>query len=95
MHSFFVPSLGVQIYATPGRINETWMKVDKPGVYYGQCNQICGKDHAYMPIAVEALDKAAFDRWLVDAKKKFASDTPSSRPAAAVSIASATHTNTR
>jgi cytochrome c oxidase subunit 2 len=72
IHSWFVPSLGVQIYAVPGRLNETWVNVTKPGVYYGQCNQICGINHAYMPIAVEALSKEDFARWVEDAKKKFA-----------------------
>jgi cytochrome c oxidase subunit 2 len=72
IHSWFVPSLGVQIYAMPGRLNETWVNVTKPGVYYGQCNQICGVNHAYMPIAVEALSKEDFARWVEDAKKKFA-----------------------
>ncbi len=74
MHSFFMPAFGVQIYGTPGRINETWFQVDKAGVYYGQCNQICGLNHAYMPIVVEALEPAAYDAWLADAKTKFASD---------------------
>ncbi len=73
MHSWMVSSLGVQIYAVPGRVNETWVRVNKPGVYYGQCNQICGINHAYMPIAVEALPKAEFERWVADAKRKFAS----------------------
>ena len=72
IHSWFVPSLGVQIYSMPGRLNETWVNVTKPGVYYGQCNQICGVNHAFMPIAVEALSKEDFARWVEDAKKKFA-----------------------
>lgn len=72
IHSWFVPALGLQKYAMPGRLNETWFKADKPGVYYGQCNQICGINHAYMPIAVEAVDKATFERWAAEAKKRFA-----------------------
>jgi cytochrome c oxidase subunit 2 len=76
MHSFFVPSLGVQIYSVPGRLNETWFQVEKEGIYYGQCNQICGTDHAYMPIAIEAVSKAKFQQWLDEAKKKFAADEP-------------------
>lgn len=72
MHSWMVSALGVQVYAVPGRVNETWMRVNRPGVYYGQCNQICGINHAYMPIAVEALPKAEFERWVADAKRKFA-----------------------
>lgn len=74
IHSWFVPALGLQKYAMPGRLNETWVRVDKPGVYYGQCNQICGVNHAYMPIAVEAVDKATFDRWAAEAKRRFAQD---------------------
>jgi cytochrome c oxidase subunit II len=72
IHSWFVPSFGVQEYAIVGRLNESWMKVEQPGIYYGQCNQICGVNHAFMPIKVEAIPKEAFQRWLVDAKKKFA-----------------------
>ena len=72
IHSWFVPSFGVQEYAIVGRLNESWMKVEHPGVYYGQCNQICGVNHAFMPIKVEAVTKDEFQRWLADAKKKFA-----------------------
>jgi cytochrome c oxidase subunit II len=72
MHSWMVSSLGTQVYAVPGRINEMWVNIDRPGVYYGQCNQICGTNHAYMPIAVEAVSKEDFKRWTEDAKKKFA-----------------------
>jgi cytochrome c oxidase subunit 2 len=74
IHSWFVPALGVQKYAMPGRLNELWFKADKPGVFYGQCNQICGVNHAYMPIAVEAVDKPTFDRWAAEAKKRFAAN---------------------
>jgi cytochrome c oxidase subunit 2 len=73
MHSWMVSSLGVQTYAVPGRTNETWLRVSKPGVYYGQCNQICGINHAYMPIAIEAVSKADFEKWAAEAKQKFAS----------------------
>jgi cytochrome c oxidase subunit 2 len=76
IHSFFIPSLGVQRYAIPGRTIETWMEVDKPGVYYGECNQICGKNHSFMPIAVHALAPAEFDAWLKQAKTKFAASPP-------------------
>jgi len=72
IHSWFIPSFGVQEYAIVGRLNESWMKIDHPGTYYGQCNQICGVNHAFMPIKVEAMPKDAFQHWLVDAKKKFA-----------------------
>src|SRR5215472_3121395 len=72
IHSWFVPSFGVQEYAIVGRLNESWMKIEHAGTYYGQCNQICGINHAFMPIKVEAISKDAFQHWLVDAKKKFA-----------------------
>ena len=78
IHSFFVPSLGVQRYAIPGRTIETWVRVDKPGVYYGECNQICGTNHSVMPIAVEALSPDDFTKWVAQAKVKFAAATPTS-----------------
>jgi len=73
MHSFFVPSFGVQTYAVIGRLNETWFNAEREGVYYGQCNQICGINHPFMPIAIEVVSKDKFNQWLADAKKKFAS----------------------
>jgi cytochrome c oxidase subunit II len=69
LHSFFIPSFGVQQYAVVGRLNETWFNVEKAGVYYGQCNQICGVNHAFMPIAVEAVSKDDFNKWVDDKKK--------------------------
>ena len=72
IHSWFVPSFGVQEYAIVARLNESWMKVEHEGTYYGQCNQICGVNHAFMPIKIEAVSKDAFQQWLGDAKKKFA-----------------------
>jgi cytochrome c oxidase subunit 2 len=71
-HSFFVPSAVVQIYAIGGRTNETWMQFDKEGTFYGQCNQICGPRHAYMPIVVKAVSPEAYAEWLKGAKAKFA-----------------------
>jgi cytochrome c oxidase subunit II len=71
IHSWFVPSFGVQEYAVVGRLNESWMRVEREGTYYGECNQICGVNHAFMPIAVKAVAKADFDKWLVQAKKNF------------------------
>jgi cytochrome c oxidase subunit 2 len=73
IHSFAVPSFGVKIDGIPGRLNETWFKVTKEGVYYGQCSELCGKDHAFMPIAVRAVSEQAFSTWIEEAKKKFAS----------------------
>ena len=74
IHSFFIPSLGVQRYAIPGRTIETWVRVDKPGMYYGECNQICGTNHSYMPIAVKAVSEADFNAWVETAKKQFGAD---------------------
>jgi cytochrome c oxidase subunit 2 len=74
IHSWFVPSFGVQEYAIIGRLNESWMKIEHDGIYYGQCNQICGINHAFMPIKVQAVPKDEFQRWLVEAKQKFAHD---------------------
>lgn len=70
IHSFFVASLWIQEYATPRRINEAWTQIEKPGVYYGQCNQLCCINHAFMPIAVEAVSKADFAKWVEQATKK-------------------------
>jgi cytochrome c oxidase subunit II len=69
IHSFAIPAFYVKMDAVPGRINETWFKVDRPGVYFGQCSELCGSKHAYMPIAIEVLPKAQFDAW-VAAKQK-------------------------
>ena len=73
IHAFAVPSFGVKIDGIPGRLNETWFKVNKEGMYYGQCSELCGKDHAFMPIAVRAVSEQAFSTWVEEAKKKFAS----------------------
>ena len=74
IHSFFIPSLGVQRYAIPGRTIETWVRIDKPGVYYGECNQICGTNHSAMPISVEAKTDQDFAAWVEQAKTKYASN---------------------
>jgi cytochrome c oxidase subunit 2 len=79
IHSFFIPSLGVQRYAIPGRTIETWVRVDAPGDYYGECNQICGTNHSVMPISIHAVSPADFSAWLAQAPKQFnnaALDTP-------------------
>ena len=80
IHSWFVPSFGVQEYAIIGRLNEAWMNVERPGTYYGECNQICGVNHAFMPIEVKVVSKGDFQKWLGDAKKKFAIDAPADQP---------------
>ena len=73
IHSFVIQSFGVRLDAVPGRLNETWFKADAEGIYYGQCSKLCGKDHAYMPIAVRVLSEDKYRAWAADAKKKFAS----------------------
>jgi len=80
IHSFFIPSLGVQRYAIPGRLIETWMRVNKPGVYYGECNQICGTNHSRMPINVKAVTEKEFEAWLVQAKKQFSAQNDTAGP---------------
>lgn len=73
IHSFAVPSFGVKIDAMPGRLNESWFKITREGIYYGQCSELCGRDHAFMPIAVRAVSEADFNAWVAQAKAKFAS----------------------
>lgn len=72
IHSFFVPSLGIQKYTIPGRTLETWVRADRPGTYYGQCNQICGTNHWFMPIEVRAVTPEQFDAWQREARTRFA-----------------------
>jgi cytochrome c oxidase subunit 2 len=72
IHAFGVPAFGVRMDAIPGRLNQTWFKIEKEGVYYGQCFFICGKDHAYMPIAIRAVSRPDYEKWLIEAKQKFA-----------------------
>ncbi|HYH23682.1 MAG TPA: cytochrome c oxidase subunit II [Azospirillum sp.] len=72
IHSWAVPAFGSKDDAVPGRINETWIRIDAEGVYYGQCSEICGTSHAYMPIAVEAVSKERFAQWVEEAKTRFA-----------------------
>jgi cytochrome c oxidase subunit II len=74
IHSFTVPSFGSRIDAIPGRMNETWFKATIPGMFYGQCSELCGKDHSFMPIAVRVASEADFNAWLATAKQKFATD---------------------
>lgn len=64
IHSWSVPSLGVKIDAFPGRLNETWVKIEKPGFYYGQCSQLCGINHGFMPIEIEAVSPDQFTAWV-------------------------------
>jgi cytochrome c oxidase subunit 2 len=72
IHAFAVPSFGIKIDAVPGRLNETWFKATREGIYYGQCSELCGKDHAYMPIAVRVVSEKDYAAWLQQAQKKYA-----------------------
>eukprot|EP01037_Dinobryon_pediforme_P009606 gene9606-9683_t len=74
IHSFTIASFGIRMDAVPGRLNETWFKAEREGIYYGQCSKLCGKDHAFMPIAVRVVSEAKYAEWLADAKKKFAAN---------------------
>jgi len=72
IHNWSVSSFGVKIDTTPGRLNETWVQIDKAGTYYGFCSELCGVNHAYMPIMVKAVPPAEFDAWTKKAQKEFA-----------------------
>jgi cytochrome c oxidase subunit 2 len=72
LHAWAVPAFGVKRDAVPGRINQTWFKAEKEGVYYGQCSELCGIKHAFMPITVEVVSQEKYNEWIEMAKKKFA-----------------------
>lgn len=83
IHSFAVPSLWFKLDAVPGRINEKWLEVDQPGIYYGQCSELCGARHGYMPIAVEAVPMAQFNAWVLTQGGKIAGSKAPAQPAPA------------
>ena len=83
IHAFALPAFGVKIDAIPGRLNETWFKATKTGMFYGQCSELCGKDHAFMPIAVRVVSDQEFASWVETAKKKYASGGTSTFASAA------------
>ena len=74
LHAWALPSFGVKRDAVPGRINETWFKAEKVGTYYGQCSELCGIKHAFMPIAVRVVSNEEYEEWLSEAKEKFAKE---------------------
>lgn len=78
IHAFAVPAFGIKIDSIPGRLNETWFKATKTGMFYGQCSELCGKDHAFMPIAVRVVSDQEFAAWVETAKKKFATNPANS-----------------
>ena len=74
LHAWALPSFGVKRDAVPGRINETWFKAEKVGTYYGQCSELCGIKHAFMPITVKVVSEEEYQEWLMDARVKFAKE---------------------
>ncbi|MDP6259640.1 MAG: cytochrome c oxidase subunit II [Rhodospirillales bacterium] len=72
IHNWAIPAFGVKLDTVPGRTNETWVKVTKPGTYYGQCSELCGVNHGFMPVAVKVVSKDEFKQWVAKAKKEFA-----------------------
>jgi cytochrome c oxidase subunit 2 len=82
MHSFAMPSFWVKMDAVPGRINETWFKVDRPGVYFGQCSELCGTKHAFMPIAIEVVSKERFAEWTAAKQAENGITPPGATPVA-------------
>ena len=93
IHSFSVPAFGVKIDAIPGRLNQTWFKADKTGTFYGQCSQLCGINHAYMPIEVKVVSQSEFDAWVASKKAPkptvvaAATPPPAAAPATAAPVA--------
>jgi len=94
IHSFAVPSFGIRIDAVPGRLNETWFKATREGMYYGQCSELCGRNHAFMPIAVKVVSEQAFKEWVDAANKRPDWKTAGTAPAAAA-VAQAGESNLR
>ena len=76
IHNWAIPSLGLKTDATPGRTNETWVRINEEGDYYGMCSELCGVNHGFMPIHVRAVSKEAFAEWVVQAKEEFAQADP-------------------
>ena len=75
IHAWAVPAFGVKMDAVPGRLNETWFRINKEGTYYGQCSELCGSNHGFMPIMVKAVSKDEFAAWVEKAKEEFAGNT--------------------
>jgi cytochrome c oxidase subunit 2 len=86
IHSFAVPAFWTKMDAVPGRLNETWFKVDRPGVYYGQCSELCGARHGFMPIAVEVVSPARFAEWVHSKGGKLKGEEAAAAPAAAPAL---------
>ena len=84
LHAWAVPAFGVKIDGVPGRLNEVWFKAEKTGVYYGQCSELCGVNHGFMPIRVDVVTAQEFNAWISWAKKEYAADKGGEMPATKV-----------
>ena len=73
IHSWAIPAFGVKMDSVPGRVNETWFQINREGTYYGQCSELCGTLHGFMPIMIEAVSQEEFDAWVVEAQEEYAS----------------------
>lgn len=89
IHNWAMPAFGTKLDTVPGRTNETWVRIEKEGLYHGQCSELCGVNHGFMPIQVKAVSKEAFAAWVVKAKKEFASTDVTPTP---INLASAAKT---
>jgi cytochrome c oxidase subunit 2 len=89
IHSFTVPSFGIKIDAVPGRLNETWFRAEKEGIYFGQCSELCGKNHSYMPITVKVVSQEAYDAWLDWAIEEYGGTRPEAAAPGAAAAAPA------
>lgn len=89
IHSWTIPAFAIKQDAVPGRIAQAWFEVDQEGIYFGQCSELCGINHAYMPIVVKAVSQEKYDAWLAGAKEEFAADASDYLPARTVQLASA------
>jgi cytochrome c oxidase subunit 2 len=86
IHSFAVPSFGIKVDAVPGRLNETWFKATRTGMYYGQCSELCGMNHSFMPIAIRVVSDEEFTAWLTFAKQQFAARKAPALPSETAAI---------
>ena len=89
IHSWTIPAFAVKQDAVPGRIAQLWFAADQEGVYFGQCSELCGINHAYMPIVVKVVSQEVYDEWLAGAQQTFAVDAADHLPAQPVQVASA------
>jgi cytochrome c oxidase subunit 2 len=89
IHAWTIPAFGVKIDAVPGRLNETWFRAEEEGIYFGQCSELCGKDHSYMPITVKVVSQEAYDAWLAWAIEEYGGTTGVAEEPAAGAAAAA------